>query len=274
MHIFIKDHIDLYKIIHSGQCFRAVEIEKNLYRFITDSHVLYISPIHGIKYDISCSRYQWNHVWKAYFDLSFNYSQLEESLQADNSYLSKAAEYSRGIRILRQDPWETLVTFIISQRKSIPAIQSSVEKLCRRCGKKIETGRETLFTFPSPKALSRLSPEDLKVCSLGYRAPYIHETAVIIQKRPHLLKDMASMDDNTLLANLMELPGVGIKVASCTALFGFHRTALAPVDVWIQRVIDRCYGGTNPFPGYGKTAGILQQYLFYYAQSTKMKDTQ
>lgn len=274
MHIFIKDDIDLYKIIHSGQCFRAVEAGKDLYRFITGHHVLYISPIRGIRYDVSCTRYQWNHVWKPYFDLSFNYRQLRETLKADNSYLAQAEEYSRGIRILHQDPWETLITFIISQRKSIPAIQSSVEKLCRRCGEKIDTSRESVYTFPSAAALSRLSMEDLKACSLGYRAPYIHDTAMAIKKRPHLLKDMASMDDETLLASLMDLPGVGIKVASCTALFGFHRTALAPVDVWIQRVIDCYYGGINPFPQYGENAGILQQYLFYYAQSTGMRNTQ
>ena len=272
MHIYIRDNMDLYKIIHSGQCFRAAEIENNLYRFITGRHILYISPIHGIRYDVSCSRYQWNHVWKPYFDLSLNYRKLKEALKIDSSYLARAAEYSQGIRILRQDPWETLITFIISQRKSIPAIQTSVEKLCRSCGEKIETSKETIYTFPTAAALSRLTMEDLKACSLGYRASYIYKTARAIQKRPHLMKDMAAMNDETLIETLMKLPGVGIKVASCTALFGFHRTAMAPVDVWIQRVIDQYYGGINPFPHYGKIAGIIQQYFFYYAQSTGMKN--
>ena len=85
------------------------------------------------------------------------------------------------------------------------------------------------------------------------------------------MKDLASCDDETLLESLMALPGIGIKVASCIALFSYHRTGLAPVDVWIQRVIDRYYGGKNPFPRYGSQAGILQQYLFYHAQSTGMK---
>ena len=271
MHIFIRDEFDLYKIIHSGQCFRAVEINDGLFRFITGRHVLYIRHIQGIRYDVSCSPYLWNHLWKPYFDLSENYEAIRNSISPNDHYLQKAADYSRGIRILRQDPWETLITFIISQRKSIPAIASAVEKLCQKAGEEIKTPLEILYTFPTPQKLSSLSPEDLKACSLGYRIPYIAKSAEIIKKSPHLLKDMAKYDDEQLLNALMELPGVGIKVANCTALFGFHRTALAPVDVWIQRVIDQKYEGSNPFPAYGQKAGIMQQYLFYYAQSTGMK---
>lgn len=271
MHIFIRDEFDLYKIIHSGQCFRAVEINDGLFRFITGRHVLYIRHIQGIRYDVSCSPYLWNHLWKPYFDLSENYEAIRNSISPNDLYLQKAADYSRGIRILRQDPWETLITFIISQRKSIPAIASAVEKLCQKAGEEIKTPLEILYTFPTPQKLSSLSPEDLKACSLGYRIPYISKSAGIIKKSPHLLEDMAKYDDEQLLNALMELPGVGIKVANCTALFGFHRTALAPVDVWIKRVIDQKYEGSNPFSAYGQKAGIMQQYLFYYAQSTGMK---
>lgn len=220
---------------------------------------------------MSCSPYLWNHLWKPYFDLPENYEAIRNSISPNDHYLQKAADYSRGIRILRQDPWETLITFIISQRKSIPAIASAVEKLCQKAGEEIKTPLEILYTFPTPQKLSSLSPEDLKACSLGYRIPYISKSAGIIKKSPHLLKDMAKYDDEQLLNALMELPGVGIKVANCTALFGFHRTALAPVDVWIKRVIDQKYEGSNPFPAYGQKAGIMQQYLFYYAQSTGMK---
>lgn len=139
MHIFIRDEFDLYKIIHSGQCFRAVEINDGLFRFITGRHVLYIRHIQGIRYDVSCSPYLWNHLWKPYFDLSENYEAIRNSISPNDHYLQKAADYSRGIRILRQDPWETLITFIISQRKSIPAIASAVEKLCQKAGEEIRT---------------------------------------------------------------------------------------------------------------------------------------
>lgn len=104
MHIFIRDEFDLYKIIHSGQCFRAVEINDGLFRFITGRHVLYIRHIQGIRYDVSCSPYLWNHLWKPYFDLSENYEDIRNSISPNDHYLQKAADYSRGIRILRQDP--------------------------------------------------------------------------------------------------------------------------------------------------------------------------
>lgn len=152
MHIFIRDEFDLYKIIHSGQCFRAVERNDGLFRFITGRHVLYIRHIQGIRYDVSCSPYLWNHLWKPYFDLSENYEAIRNSISPNDHYLQKAADYSRGIRILRQDPWETLITFIISQRKSIPAIASAVEKLCQRAGEEIRTPPgNTLYLSDAPK---------------------------------------------------------------------------------------------------------------------------
>lgn len=271
MNTLIRDDFDLNKIINSGQCFRALEIAPGIFRFISGRHVLYISHVKGMHYTISCSRYVWNHVWKPYFDLSFDYGALRNQIPAKDTFLTKAADYSKGIRILSQDPWEMLITFIISQRKSIPAIRSSVEKLCEKAGQKIETPYESLYTFPTPEALCHLSLNDLRNCSLGYRAPYIYETAHLIRKHPHLLKEIKNVPDEELIAKLMEFPGVGIKVADCTALFGYHRTALAPIDVWIERVIDTCYQGNNPFPAYGKEAGILQQYLFYYAQTTKLR---
>lgn len=271
MNVLIRDDFDLQKIINSGQCFRAVEIKPGLFRFMSGRHVLYISQNRGIHYEISCSKYVWNHVWKPYFDLFFDYEALRRKIPTGDTFLTKAADYSKGIRILNQDPWEMLITFIISQRKSIPAIRTSVEKLCGKAGQKIETPFESLYTFPTPKALSALSPDDLRDCSLGYRTPYIYETTRLIRKYPHLLKEMDHFPDEELVSKLMELPGVGIKVADCTALFGYHRTGLAPVDVWIQRVIDTCYCGNNPFPVFGKDAGIIQQYLFYYAQTTKLK---
>lgn len=151
MHIFIRDEFDLYKIIHSGQCFRAVEINDGLFRFITGRHVLYIRHIQGIRYDVSCSLYLWNHLWKPYFDLSENYEAIRNSISPNDHYLQKAADYSRGIRILRQDPWETLITFIISQRKSIPAIASAVENYARRPERKSKHLWKYSIPFRRPK---------------------------------------------------------------------------------------------------------------------------
>ena len=163
------------------------------------------------------------------------------------------------------------ITFIISQRKSIPAIRSAVEALAKAAGKPVKTPYEIIYTFPMPKELSKLSLEELKSCSLGYRAPYIYDTVKAAVKTPGIMKKIGTLDDEDLLKALMDFPGVGIKVAGCTALFGYGRTSFAPVDVWISRVIDTFYQGENPFPSFGENAGILQQYLFFYAQTTKLK---
>ena len=141
MIVTIKDDFDADKIMRSGQCFRVVQTEYG-YRFITGSHVLYMKPLTETKYDISCSRYQWNHTWKPYFDWNRNYKSIREALPESDPCLYKAASYSSGIRILRQDPWETLITFIISQRKSIPAIRSAVEALAKAAGKPVKTPYE------------------------------------------------------------------------------------------------------------------------------------
>lgn len=269
MNVQIKDDFDLHKIMNSGQCFR-VTFENDTYRFIHGKHILYIRHKKSIHYEVSCSSYVWNHTWKPYFDLAVSYKELGDRISSSDSYLKEAYDYSRGIRILHQDPFEMVITFIISQRKSIPAIRSAVEKLSRKAGKMIDEEKD-IHAFPTIRELSRLSIEDLKECSLGYRAPYIYETVKRLKKSPSLLKNMEELEDDDLLAALMDLPGVGIKVASCAALFGFHRTSMVPVDVWIERVIQQKYNGKNPFPQWGKDSGIIQQYLFYYAQQTRMK---
>lgn len=266
MNVRISDYFALDKIIRSGQCFREICLPDSTYRFITGKHVLYIRQKSPKIYEVSCSRYTWNHIWKPYFNLDRDYAALENFIPEEDAFLLKAAKYSRGIRILKQDPWEVIVSFIISQRKSIPAIQNSIEKLCRLCGDPIQTGRETLYSFPSSQKLHQASLNDLKSCSLGYRAPYIEKTAAFFAEGKVNIKDLASLPDSELIESLEKLPGVGIKVANCVSLFGFQRYSRAPVDVWIDRVIREQYSGINPFPLYGKNAGIMQQYMFFYAR--------
>lgn len=273
MNVFIRDDFDPRKIISSGQCFRAAEIEPGLFRFMTGRHVLYMKQISPVRWSLSCSAYAWRRTWKPYFDWGRNYREIRESVPPEDPFLQKCASYGKGLRILRQDPLETLITFIISQRKSIPAIRSSLEKLCAAAGEEITTPYETLRLFPTEKALSALSLAELRNCSLGYRAPYIYKTAARLAANPSFLKTLNNASDQELIDVLCTFPGVGIKVACCTALFGYGRTAASPVDVWISRVIREKYGGTDPFSRYGKAAGIMQQYLFYWAQTTKMKES-
>lgn len=269
MEVQISDLFDLRKIADSGQCFRAIPRPGGVYRFITGSRVLYIRELSPHLYDVSCSREEWDRVWRPYFDLDRSYRDIGRRIPAKDSFLSRAAQAGAGIRILRQDPWETLITFILSQRKSIPAIRSMVELLSTRYGTKLSTPFETLYTFPSALQLKEARREDYLACKAGYRAPYLCDAVEQVLSGGLDLEGIAALPDGELITALEGVKGVGIKVANCVALFAYGRTACAPVDTWIKKVIEQEYRGRDPFKRYGDAAGIMQQYFFYYAQNHK-----
>ena len=257
--IITNKNLDFYLIARSGQCFR-MHAEDDVIRMWAGSHYLEVRPLGNHTYDFSCPE-DMLPFWSHYLDLNGPYARAVRQIPEDDSYLSSCAQCCRGLRLLRQDPFETLISFIISQRKSIPAIETSVEKLCALCGKKTEHG----YAFPTPEAIAECTLEQIQSCSVGYRASYILETARRVFSCP-LPPENTRMSDEKLLNLLLSFPGVGIKVASCVMLFGYHRLSFAPVDVWIQRVIDTHYQGINPFPSLGPYAGLYQQYMFCHAR--------
>ena len=257
MKITIDDDLDLDKIIDSGQCFRPRKISERTYRFVTGEHAVEIKH-DGKQLSASCSKKEWDSVWHAYFDLDTNYQKIRALIPKDDKYLISAADHGAGIRILRQDKFEMLISFIISQRKSIPAIRTSVERIVDLYG---HDG-----FFPKPADMLRATEEELASCGLGYRVPYIRKA---VERVAHGEVDLEALDelpDEELFSELKSFAGVGDKVANCVALFAYHRTGRAPVDTWIARVIAEQYGGINPFPRYGNNAGIMQQYMFYQAK--------
>lgn len=269
MHIAIADDFDLAKIARSGQCFRVKELEDGWFRFITGRNVLYIRQQSAGGFEVSCPEEIWQRVWVPYFDLQRSYSPVQEIIPDSDSYMKLAAQEGRGIRILRQDPWEMLVTFLISQRKSIPAIQHAVELLADRFGAVVTTPYETVHTFPTAAQLAGAGTGDLAACKLGYRVPYIQDAVAKVLSGQIDLTALAGLPDAELLEALKTIRGVGDKVANCVCLFAYGRMGAAPIDTWIHKIIAQEYGGTNPFPAYGKYAGILQQFAFYYAIAHK-----
>ena len=231
---------------------------------------------------LSADEEEFHAVWEPYFDLQTDYEVYRSTALSDDYFLKKAIRYGSGIRVLRQDPWEMLISFIISQRRSVPAIRTAVRKLSERFGREIHVGKtvrrqfgieenQRFFAFPAPKALAKAPSEELAACGLGYRTDYVKAAARAVQSCEMDLSAFSELSDEELLSELMRLPGVGIKVASCTALFGYHRLRVAPVDVWMQRILDADYaqfGGKFP-QEYTACAGVLQQYLFHYARRTK-----
>ena len=263
----IRDDFDPDKILESGQCFRPRKQAEGWYRFVSGRQLLYLRPLRSGTYTVRCEPGTWETFWHGYFDLGRSYAALRGKLDSRDDFLQRAMEYGRGIRVLRQDPWEMLVTFIISQRKSIPAIRTAVEQLARCCGEPLCAEGDEVFLFPTPEQLCGLTEAQLTGCGLGYRTRYIQHAAAQAAARTLDLDALAVLPDNALFSRLLTLDGVGKKVANCVCLFGYGRTAMAPIDVWIQRLIDEEFGGRDPFPAYGQQAGIVQQYLFYYKRS-------
>lgn len=271
MNIRIEDDLDLKKIAESGQAFRIRELEDGWFLFITGDCILRIrrSPSgDGGLYETDCSPEKWEQVWSPYFDLGRNYREIRESVPDSDPFLRKAAECGKGLRILRQDPWEMLITFIISQRKNIPAIRSCVEKLAENFGKPLSSGGERICSFPRPE---ELEGRDLSCCSLGYREKYVREAAKAAASGVIDPDSFPGMDDEALTKTLLSVYGVGRKIADCVSLFGCGRTGRAPVDTWIGRIIANVYNGSDPFPAYRDAAGIMQQYVFYYTIHNKDK---
>ena len=260
------DTLDIKKIADSGQTFRMFpsnSAEPLKYRcFAADKAC---TAGNGV---IDCAEEE-NSFWQAYFDLDTDYEAVIDSIDPDDTYLCAAADEGRGIRILRQDPWEMLITFIISQRRSIPSIKTCTESLCRAFGAYIDPdgkNEEGHFAFPSPEALAQASMEKLASCGLGYRTEYVYLASKAVAEGSLDLKSLADLSDEALLEALMSLRGVGPKVANCVSLFGFYRIGAFPIDVWIDRVLKEHYPLGFPFERYEGYAGILQQYMFYAAR--------
>lgn len=269
MLIEIKDDFDLQKIAVSGQCFRVKKFDDGTYRFVTGDNCIYIKDMGNQQFSVSCDMDEWKRVWRRYFDLERNYREIFEKEYGKHPFADEAMQFGRGLRILRQEPWEMLITFIISQRKSIPVIATAVETLAAQYGHGIESDLEQLQTFPTPEELCAVSKEDLEKCKLGYRAAYVFDAIQSVVSGTLDLEGLVKKDDEAVLEALQQVHGVGKKVANCVALFAYGRTACVPVDVWIARAIENECKGVSPFHLFGEHAGIIQQYIFYYEKHHK-----
>lgn len=210
--------------------------------------------------------------WRSYFDLERDYSKIKNTLILNDDTIEEAIKFGDGIRILNQDLWETILSFIISQNNNIPRIKGCINNLSRHFGEEIPGSREigSLInadfkpcSLPSPEKIAELDVEDLNPIRLGYRAKYIVNSAKQVLER-----GMPQTYDD-----LLELTGVGPKVANCIALFGLSKRESFPIDVWVRRVMNHVYGlpeddfkAISDFASsnFGTLGGYAQQYLFYY----------
>ena len=252
---------DLALTAESGQCFRFDQLEPGRWRVIAGAQILQIRALGEDRFHLDCDKASYAHTWHHYLDLDRDYGAVLARIPPEDTYLQAAAGFAGGLRLLKQDPWETLISFIISQRKSIPAIKGCVAALSNRHGTPLGGG---LFAFPTPAQLAGLDLAALNACGLGYRSRYIQATARAVAEGQVSLEGMADMDDAALQRTLCTLSGVGVKVAQCVMLFAYQRMDAFPRDVWIDRVLQEEYPQGFPMHLYPGCAGIVQQQLFCY----------
>ncbi|MBR5912978.1 MAG: DNA-3-methyladenine glycosylase 2 family protein [Selenomonadaceae bacterium] len=268
--IKISDDFDMKKIADSGQCFRAVEVKPGVFRFVTKQSVVYMKQIEPGKFDVSCNVAEWEKTWVEYFDLRTKYAPIREKILQScagrpyENYIKEALEFGKGIRILKQEPFEALISFIISQRKNIPSIRSTVEQMCNTFGGYIGTPYEQINFFPSAHTLSHTTMFDMSSLALGYRGAYVRDAIEKVNARAVDLEILQYESDKDLLEILQRIRGVGPKVAACVALYAYHRLNIMPIDVWIQRAIEEDFNGNNIFYEFAEYAGVLQLYIFFY----------
>ncbi len=269
MRVRIEDDLSPSLIADSGQCFRWNEEPDGSYRVIHAGRCVYISAVSDHEYEFSCTEDEYESVWRPYLDLGISYAGIRESIdKKTDPWLHRAAVSRKGIRILRQDLFETLISFIISQNRNIPAIKRSIELLCDAAGdERTDVYGRSYRSFPESRRIAELSDDELDSCRLGYRAPYVRNTARMVSSGELDLEGLNALSDDDLTKALMSVYGVGPKVANCVLLFGYHRLDAFPVDVWIKRILAAHYPDGYDVEKYRPYNGVMQQYMFAYARA-------
>ena len=261
---------DLARIFECGQCFRWDADKNGEYTGVARGLAARIRKS-GDSVFISGTAAEFESVWRDYFDLERDYAEIRRALAVDE-FMEKACEFGAGIRILRQDRWEALCSFIVSQCNNIPRIKKIIKVLCEEFGDKFRFEGRDVYTFPAPERLALLQPENLAPIKCGYRAEYIIEAARMVADGTLNLDALSGLSPNEARAELKKIRGVGNKVADCAVLFGLHMLDAFPLDVWMKRAVAENYGkGFDPgiFSPY---AGIAQQYIFHYTRMGQNSD--
>jgi len=255
----------LSKTFECGQCFRWDADDKGSYTGVAYGRVAKLRQCDD-NIIISGNREEFESVWRGYFDLDRDYSEIRQSLCIDD-FMRSATAFGEGIRLLRQDKWEALCSFIISQNNNIPRIKTIIDTLCREFGDVIVFEDKQYYTFPAASLLSTLKEEQLAPLRCGYRAEYIIRAAKMVAEGIIDLEVLARSTPDTARVALKKLHGVGDKVADCVMLFGLHMLDAFPLDVWMKRAVVQHYGPMFDPKIFNPYAGIAQQYIFHYMRS-------
>ncbi|MFA9375462.1 MAG: DNA-3-methyladenine glycosylase [Lachnotalea sp.] len=282
------DSFDIEQILECGQCFHFEKLGKREYVIVAKERLLHIRQDSDKITFFNTSKVIFDTIWEPYFDLERDYSQIkkwlienEQAVTKQNGVLQQAIMDKGGIRLLNQDFFETLISFIISQNKQIPHIKQIVNTLSIKYGKLagVVNGKE-YYCFPTLEQLSKVTDYEIRLCKTGFRAPYILNACEKLLDKTISEQKLLEADSNQAIEELMKIKGVGIKVASCVALFALSKRNSFPIDVWVKRIMEKIYFKKETSKNeiavfadklYGEYGGYAQQYLFYYGRENNFK---
>ena len=270
---FEPDHI-----FECGQCFRWNKEQDGSYTGVFKQNVMNVRKENNDVIFTGICNGDIKKECIEYFDLNTDYENIKKKLSGIDDNLKISIKYGEGIRILNQDLWEALISFIISANNNIPRIKGIIERISKNYGNKIIWKNKEYFTFPTPENLAKANVEDLRKLGLGFRDVRVYETTKIVNENKYKLKELENEKNiDKLREELLKFPGVGPKVADCIMLFSLKKLEVFPIDVWVRRVMNELYIKKDDETKvdkkeieklakekYGNLAGLAQQYLFYW----------
>ena len=264
--------IDIFKTFDCGQCFRfdPVSFFGNKYEFggvAFGRYVVFGQDKLDELYIYNTTKEDYENIWRSFLAFDVDYLEIDRNISCalKSEHMDNAIACSKGIRILRQDGWEAVCSFIISQNNNIPRIKKIISALCQNYGGSVCFLGKTYYTFPSYEALLNAGEKAIFELKTGFRAKYIIDACQSIYEKRVSLEQIRKIESfEECVSELCKIKGIGLKVACCALLFGFDKTEAFPIDVWMKRALEKYFPNGIDLPALGKWAGIAQQYLFYY----------
>jgi len=281
-YIIEQNVFELEDIFECGQCFRWNKEENGSYTGVFGNNVINVEKKENKVIFKGVCEGNIKDICSKYFDLYRDYTKIREELSKIDENLKISVEYGKGIRILNQDLWETIISFIISANNNIPRIKGIIERLSKKYGNKIIYGGKEYYTFPLPEQLKDVTVSDFRELGLGFRDIRLYETTKMILNEDVSLEKIENMKTEEAREELLKLSGVGPKVADCILLFStLKRFDVFPIDVWVRRVMNDLYIRKEDETKvskkeiqeladtkFGNLQGLAQQYLFYWKRDT------
>lgn len=272
-------NFNIKQVVECGQCFRWKKVTDSNYIGVAYGRVIEVVQ-EGDKIQIlNTTEEDFSNIWQEYFDFNRDYSEVKDKL-IDDELLKKSMEFGYGVRVLNQEPFEILISFIISARNSIPVISKTINNISKKYGTKLQYKGEDYYTFPTIEQLSIATEDDIRETGASFRSKYIVDTVRRLKDGELSLEEIMALNDDECHTKLQEFKGVGAKVADCVMLFSMKKTSAFPVDVWVKRAMIYFYDAKDSSLNkirifardrFGELSGFAQQYLFYYARENKIK---